>query len=76
MENRSEAYEQTIRLKPDYAEAYFFLGLVYRDSVMYREAVESFKQAIRIKPDFADAHNELGCVYIKLRMYREAVESF
>jgi tetratricopeptide (TPR) repeat protein len=58
------------------AEYWFYLGVAYSDSDMWREAMESFKQAIRIKPDYAEAHNNLGISYDNLGMYKEAIEAY
>ena len=71
-----EAFKQAIRIKPDYANAHYNLGVVYGKSVMYKESIEAFKQAIRIKPDDAEAHLGLGVAYGELGMYKEAVEAF
>jgi tetratricopeptide (TPR) repeat protein len=49
-----EAFKQAIRINPDYADAYFNLGVVYVKLGRYTEAIETFKQAIRINPDFAE----------------------
>jgi cytochrome c-type biogenesis protein CcmH/NrfG len=41
---------QTIRLKPDHAEAMNNLGLALTDQGQFDEAVGAFEQALRINP--------------------------
>jgi len=57
-------------------EYWFYLGLAYGDSGMYKEAIEAYKQAIRLNPDDAEAHNNLGIAYGESGMYEEAIEAF
>ena len=52
-EKAIEAFKQAIRIKPDYAEAHYWLGHCYSDLGLHREALEAFKQAVRIEPDDA-----------------------
>jgi tetratricopeptide (TPR) repeat protein len=68
-----KAYKQAIRIKPDYAMAYDWLGAAYNGLGHYSEAVEAFKQAIRIKPDYAEAHLRLGDAYRALGLNNEMV---
>ena len=53
-------YQQALRLKPDYAEAYNNLGIALKDQGQLVEAVAEYQQALRLKPDHAEAHNNLG----------------
>jgi len=71
-----EALKTAIRLKPDYAVAYYNLGLAYGEMGRHAEEVEAYKMAIRMKPDDADAYNNLGGAYAKMGRYAEAVEAF
>ncbi|MYB92774.1 tetratricopeptide repeat protein [Candidatus Poribacteria bacterium] len=43
-------------LKPDYVEAYYNRGLVYRMKEDYKHAVEDYTKAIEIDPYNADAY--------------------
>ncbi len=62
-EDAVNAYRQAIRLKPDFAKAYFNLGLLYAELRRYEEAIEAYRQTIRLTPDNADAHSNLGMLY-------------
>jgi tetratricopeptide (TPR) repeat protein len=51
--------EQAIRIDPDYEEAYYNLGLSYRETEPSR-AIDLFDKAVRLDPEYAQAHRELG----------------
>ena len=48
-----------IKIKPDFATAYFNLGNALLNKGNTSEAIVHYKKAIELKPDFADAHNNL-----------------
>jgi tetratricopeptide (TPR) repeat protein len=49
-----------LRIKPDYAEAHYDLGVAFEQEGRIQEAVGHFEQALRIKPDYAEAQNRLA----------------
>ena len=46
-------YQEAIRLKPDYAEAYLNLGNALQRQDQLAAAVAQYQEAIRLKPDYA-----------------------
>ena len=56
------AFQNAIRLRPDYAQAHNSLGLVFLQTGDDEKAIAAFREAIRLRPDFADAHQNLGAV--------------
>ena len=70
-----EAYKEIIRLNPNIAYAYYYLGQSYGPSLL-SEAIEAYKEAIRIKPDYADAYFYLGLNFAFLHQYSEAIEAY
>ncbi len=50
-------YDQAIRLKPDYANAFNNRGNAYADKGEYDRAISDYDQAIRLKPDYAGPYN-------------------
>jgi tetratricopeptide (TPR) repeat protein len=54
-----EAYEQAIKLNPDYVDAYYNLGLACINEREYDKAIVAYNQIIRINPDDESAHNHL-----------------
>ena len=70
----------SISLKPDIAEAHFYLGVAYLDKGYIDDSINEFKEAIRLKPDNVDAHLNLGIVYSEkgniddaIKEYKEAI---
>ncbi|HEX5876108.1 MAG TPA: trypsin-like peptidase domain-containing protein [Pyrinomonadaceae bacterium] len=73
----AEAYRQSIKLDPyNAADAYYALGLVYRDWGKADEEIQAYKQAIKQRPDYTVAYERLGSRYLKSKKFNEAVETF
>jgi tetratricopeptide (TPR) repeat protein len=73
----AEAYRQSIKIDPyNAADAYYALGLVYRDWGKVDDEVQAYKQAIRLRPDYVNAFERLGAYYLKSKKYAEAIEAF
>jgi Tfp pilus assembly protein PilF len=73
----SEAYRQSIKLDPyNAADAYYALGLVYRDWSKPDDEIQAYKQAIRLRPDYTVAYERLGSRYLRSKKFSEAVEVF
>lgn len=56
-------WKKVVEIKPNYADAYYNLGLAYISKEMFDDAREEFKKAIDINPNYADAHKRLGDVF-------------
>src|SRR6185295_14566760 len=73
----AEGYRQSIKLDPyNAADAYYALGLVYRDWGRPDDEIQAYKQAIRLRQDYTAAYERLGSRYLKSKKYNEAVEIF
>jgi tetratricopeptide (TPR) repeat protein len=73
----AEAYRQSIKMDPyNSADAYYALGLVYRDWGKADEEIQAYKQAIRLRPDYIVAYERLGSRYLRSKKFTEAVEVF
>jgi len=71
------SYRQSIRLDPyNGADAWYALGLVYRDWGKGDEEIQAYKQAIRLKPDYVSAHERVASAYVRLKKYPQAIESY
>jgi len=53
-------YQQALRIKPDFAEALFNLGLAWEQIGAVQEAIRDYEQALRIKPDLTEARTALA----------------
>ena len=71
------AYRQSIKLDPyNAADAYYALGLVYRDWGKADDEIQAYKAAIRLHPDYTVAYERLGSRYLRSKKFNEAVEVF
>lgn len=67
------ADQQTV-VKPR-QETHYELGIAYRDSKMYTEAIAEFRKAIDLDPAFVAAHISLGEVYLEMRQLKDAANA-
>jgi tetratricopeptide (TPR) repeat protein len=70
------AYEQAIRLDPNYAVAYGNKGNALRSLKRYEEAVAACEQAIRLDPNEAGAYHNKGNALDKLTRSKEAQQCY
>lgn len=54
------AWEQVVRTHPEYARAYFSLGVLSADSQRYDIAIPNFETALKNEPGFVQARVQLG----------------
>ena len=73
--NAKESLAYAIKLRPDYAETYNYLGNIFLRLDEKSKAKEYFEKAIKLKPDYAEAYNNISCVYLKLDEIIKAKES-
>jgi tetratricopeptide (TPR) repeat protein len=60
-------YQAAVRVKPDYAQAYYNLGnALGKTPGRLSEAVAPYEEAIRLQPDFLEAHFNLAVAFLKL----------
>jgi protein involved in polysaccharide export with SLBB domain len=62
-----ELFLQSVRLKPDYADAYFGLGHAYFDLGHWEDAISAFEKAMELKPNDEEAFKRLVTAHEKLR---------
>jgi tetratricopeptide (TPR) repeat protein len=67
------AYEQAVRLDPNFAEPYSSKGALLCELKRYREALASCEEAIRLDPKNAQAYHKKGVVLYGLPRYEEAL---
>jgi tetratricopeptide (TPR) repeat protein len=67
--------KEAIKLKPDYSDAYNYLGFVYFSQGKVDEAIKYYHKALDnelyLSPQ--DAHMNLGIAYLSLKEYRKAI---
>jgi tetratricopeptide (TPR) repeat protein len=69
-------YEKAVTLKPDYAEAYYNLGITLRELGQLDAALKSYEKALAIKHEYPEAHNNLGSVLLDLGSLDSATDHF
>jgi len=69
------AFKRAVELKPDYWEAWDYLGLVYHLGDKLPEACDALLTAVKIRPDSL-SWLRLGHVYKEQHSYAKAVEAY
>lgn len=68
----SGAYQEAVRLDPDFPQAHYNLGNVRQQNLEFEGAIASYQQAVRLKPDYVAALNNLAVLRKKLGDFEEA----
>jgi tetratricopeptide (TPR) repeat protein len=69
-------YSKAIKIKPDYADAYYFRGKVRNELKDYNGALTDFHKAVSIRPSLIYAHIYIAKVNTKIKNYPNAIESY
>jgi tetratricopeptide (TPR) repeat protein len=69
------AFEEAIRLKPNFPEAHYNLGVALMNQRKWPEAEVACKEAIRLQPTHAEAHCNLGHALRDQGRFSEALQS-
>ncbi len=72
----AEQFEQAIRLKADALDAFFQLGMSYRDLALYAQASATFKKAQQLAPQDPAIYYQLGMVGMEQGYNRDAEKYF
>lgn len=56
----AEAFEQVVKLKPDYGDAYLSLGHAYVDLRQWEPAIDSIQRGLALKPGDKDSQSRLS----------------
>ncbi len=69
-------FQQRIRLDPSNDEAYYYIGLAYRQLDNVPEAISAMRQAVALAGDKADRHFWLGLLYVQTDSSAQAETEF
>ncbi|MEH1788106.1 MAG: tetratricopeptide repeat protein [Nostoc sp.] len=70
------SYDQALKFKPDYHEAWNNRGNALGNLERFEEAIASYDQALKFKPDYHEAWNNRGIALRKLGRFEEAIASY
>ena len=69
-------YRQAVKLSPNYARAWYRIGLILEDSDKKEDARLAYETAVRESPDLAEAHLRLGIMSYRAGELKDAAGSF
>lgn len=67
---------RAVEVKPNSAEANYWLGRARMSLGKYEEAIRTFQRAIELKPNYAEAYTEMGMAYSLLKRNEEALKAY
>ncbi|MCM8798686.1 MAG: tetratricopeptide repeat protein [Candidatus Omnitrophica bacterium] len=68
-------FQKSLRVKPNFPEAHYNLGVIFEERYNYEEAIDEYKKAIELNPTFLKARYNLAHLYYyKLSLYEEALK--
>ena len=76
LEEAIAAYDEAIRLNPNYAEAYNNRGVAKKTLGRHDAAIADCDEAIRLKPDYVQAYYNRGIAKGELEQYEYAIADF
>ena len=76
LEEAIDAFDDAIRLDPQFALAYHSRGKAYAALFQHERAILDYDEAIRLNPKIASAYDDRGFSYGRLNRYRRAVDDF
>ena len=56
--------QKAIELDPNYADAYYEIGLLFKKDNESKKALEHFQKAVNLREDFAEAQCELAIMFM------------
>ena len=70
-----KAFDEAIRINPNYADAWYNKGVAFYHQKKYNEAIQAYDKAIKIDPQFADAWQNKGNALEAQGKDKEAAEA-
>lgn len=70
------AFEKAIERKPEFSDAYYYLGLIYSQMSKPHKAITAFKQVVTLDADPPENHYNLGALYHGIWVLDKAVKYY
>ena len=71
--NAVKAYQSALKLNPNYALAYFNLGLLNSQKGNFDDALKQFDKSIKIDPSFAEAYRNTAIIYYMTENFEQSL---
>jgi Flp pilus assembly protein TadD len=71
-----QSFTEAIALRPNYAPAYYSLGVAQQNLESNEAAIQNYSAAIRLAPEMAHAYAERGVCLVRLRRDADAFNDF
>jgi tetratricopeptide (TPR) repeat protein/S1-C subfamily serine protease len=71
-EDAIEAFDEAIKIKANFYQAWYAKGLALKSKKQYKPAVDAFRKATTYQPDSDEAWRQLGDCYFYLKQYADA----
>ena len=75
-EEAIHALKKSVSLKPNYADAYYNMGVAFQVQGKLDVSIEAYNKAVSIKPDYAEAFNNMGVALKDQGKLDEAIEAY
>ena len=72
----TEEYDEAIKLKSDFVDAYLNRGVAKMGDNKVKEAIANYNEIIRINPDYAEAYYNRGLAKTKSNKLEEAITDY
>ncbi|WP_413167413.1 tetratricopeptide repeat protein [Capilliphycus salinus ALCB114379] len=76
LEESLELYQQALRIKPDFADAYYNQGHLLWTQGKLEAAIESYQQALKFQPSFAQAYHALANIFQEQQQFEKATQFY
>jgi tetratricopeptide (TPR) repeat protein len=70
-----ELYKKAVRIRPEWADGWWYLGAIHYEKDLYPEARDSFTKLVALEPGRGPAWAMLGLCQFKIREYELSVAS-
>ena len=76
LERKLNNANKALAIKPDFADAYYNIGIALQQKNKLEEAIEAYNKALAIKPDYANAYYNIGIALQQKNKLEEAIEAY
>ncbi len=71
-----QEFNEAVRLKPDYGQAYNNMGTSYQFQGKRDRAIAAYQRAVEVQPRLIEAHHNLGNLYLMQGKIQEAIHAY